>query len=304
MAKAIFTTKVTPVYDDLPEARYHFPKTYLRQVEAVLKDWIIYYEPRRPTGDLSSIGGRQSYFATARVESIIKDSLKPDHYYAFVSNYLEFDRAVPFSEGHIYYESILRKDDGSTNKGAFGRAVRSLPNREYEGILTAGFARILGKNSNNSPETVAEDNPIDDLVISIDNDRPIIQRLLNKPFRDRAFSTVVKSAYSDTCAMTGITIINGGGRSEVQAAHIRPVADQGPDSIRNGIALSSTFHWMFDHGLVSIKDDYTILISKGRLPSSILGLIDADMRLILPQNPAMYPHKQFLSYHRDTVFKG
>ncbi len=31
MAKAILTTKIDPTYDDLPEQRYHFPRTYLRQ---------------------------------------------------------------------------------------------------------------------------------------------------------------------------------------------------------------------------------------------------------------------------------
>lgn len=34
MAKAVLTTKIDPTYDDLPEQRYHFPRTYLRQVEA------------------------------------------------------------------------------------------------------------------------------------------------------------------------------------------------------------------------------------------------------------------------------
>jgi hypothetical protein len=29
--------------------------------------------------------------------------------------------------------------------------------------------------------------------------------------------------------VTGLRIINGGGRAEVQAAHIQPVADDGPD---------------------------------------------------------------------------
>jgi putative restriction endonuclease len=42
--------------------------------------------------------------------------------------------------------------------------------------------------------------------------------------------------------MTGLRIFNGSGRAEVQAAHIRPVADNGPDSVRNGLALSSTIH--------------------------------------------------------------
>ncbi len=44
---AIFTTKIEPAYDDLPEERYHFPRTYLSQVEAAVGDWIVYYEPRR-----------------------------------------------------------------------------------------------------------------------------------------------------------------------------------------------------------------------------------------------------------------
>jgi len=67
MAKAVFTTKVKPAYDDLPEFRYHFPRTYLRQAEAAVGDWIVYYEPRRTSADSSSHGGRQAYFVTARV---------------------------------------------------------------------------------------------------------------------------------------------------------------------------------------------------------------------------------------------
>ena len=83
MTKAILTTKVDPTYDDLPEERYHFPRPYLRQVEQAVGDWIIYYEPRRSSGDLSSSGGRQAYFATARLTRIEKDPIRQDHYYAF-----------------------------------------------------------------------------------------------------------------------------------------------------------------------------------------------------------------------------
>lgn len=127
MAKAIFTTKVSPTYDDLPEQRYHFPRTYLGQAKQAVGDWIIYYEPRRSSGDVMSGGGRQSYFATARVDRINPDPVRPDHFYAEVSNYLEFVRPVSFAQGTHYHESALRKADGSTNKGAFGRAVRILP---------------------------------------------------------------------------------------------------------------------------------------------------------------------------------
>ncbi|SMD19709.1 hypothetical protein [Rhizobium sp. RU36D] len=129
MAKAILTTKVDPTYDDLPEQRYHFPRTYLRQVEAARGDWIVYYEPRRPSGDLMKTGGKQAYFATARIVDIIADPSKADHFYALIEDFLPFDHAVPFKEADHYYEIGLRKKDGSTNKGAFGRAVRNIPMR-------------------------------------------------------------------------------------------------------------------------------------------------------------------------------
>lgn len=143
MTKAVFTTKVDPTYDDLPEERYHFPRTYLRQAERAIGDWIVYYEPRRASGLASSRGGRQAYFATAKVDRIEPDPARPDHFYAFVSNYLEFERPVSFKEGQRYFEAGLSRADGKTNKGAFGRAVRSIPDAEYELIIQAGFVRTL-----------------------------------------------------------------------------------------------------------------------------------------------------------------
>jgi len=47
MTKAVFTTKATPSYKDLPEERYHFPRTYLNFVQQAVGDYIVYYEPRR-----------------------------------------------------------------------------------------------------------------------------------------------------------------------------------------------------------------------------------------------------------------
>ncbi|TIP51101.1 MAG: restriction endonuclease, partial [Mesorhizobium sp.] len=41
--------------------------------------------------------------------------------------------------------------------------------------------------------------------------------------RDRIFRRIVLRAYDERCAITGLKLINGGGRAEVSAAHIRPV---------------------------------------------------------------------------------
>jgi len=144
MSKAVLTTKVDPTYDDLPEQRYHFPHTYLRQVEAARGDWIVYYERRRPSGDLMKAGGKQAYFATARITDIIEDPSKAYHIYPLIDDFLPFDHPVPFKDTDNYYESGLRKDDGLTNKGV-ERAVRNIPVDEYDLILAAGSAHVLGR---------------------------------------------------------------------------------------------------------------------------------------------------------------
>lgn len=299
MAKAVFTTKVSPTYDDLPEVRYHFPKTYLRQVEAAVGDWIVYYEPRRSSGDLSSRGGRLAYFAIAKVLRIDVDQRLTDHYYAYVDDYLDFDRAVPFRSGDHYYESSLRRDDGGTSRGAFGRAVRIVPDDEFELILAAGFALEASKLGSSQ----SNDGGFAELQVPFEEPRPRIELTLTRPFRDEAFRRQVRAVYDNRCAVTGLKLINGGGRPEVQAAHIRPVASSGPDSVRNGIALTGTMHWMFDRGLISVDDEFRIIASS-TLPEDAARLIRKEGVLILPVDPTAWPHRSFLRFHREGVFKG
>jgi putative restriction endonuclease len=90
----------------------------------------------------------------------------------------------------------------------------------------------------------------------------------------------------------------------VQAAHIRPVAREGSDSVRNGMALSSTLHWMFDRGLISVGAEYDILVAKKGVPEPIQRLINPTGRVLLPDDRRQWPHQHYLNYHRENVFKG
>ena len=116
----------------------------------------------------------------------------------------------------------------------------------------------------------------------------------------------MQAAYDATCAATGLKLVNGGGHAEVQAAHIRPVHDKGPDFLHNGLALSATVHWMFDRGLISIgpPPGYPILISSRGLPDQARRLLNPDGRLRVPRDQRLWPAPAYLDYHRQTVFKG
>ena len=309
MTKTVFTCKSVSIYDDLPEERYHFPSTYLRQGKGAIGDLIVYYEPGRTGLSERNRSGRRAYVATAQVTGITADPARPGHYFALIdpSSYVDFDRPVPFREGDHYYERQLQRDDGATSKGAFGRAVRPISEHEYDAILRAGFARELDAEQR---AAIALPGGTD-LASALheppaEYDRPVIERVLSRRVRDAAFAQAVRHAYSATCAMTGLKIINGGGRAEVQAAHIRPVSERGPDSVRNGVALAATVHWMFDRGLVSIgpPPDYAILLAASQLPDSARRLFRPELRLALPHDQRTWPAPSYLDYHRARVFKG
>lgn len=293
MANAIFTASESSAYDDLIESRYHFPHTYLRQVEAAAGDLVIYYEPRRTTGP-NSATGRQAYFAIAEVTDVTQDPKLSDHYYAHIRNFLEFAHSVPFREGSDYLESALKKADGSTNKGAFGRAVHSIPKDEFADIVRAGFS--VQPEPWELADRVAE--PVPEYVV-----HPIVEQISLRKFRDAAFRRHVRNAYANTCAVTGLRLVNGGGRPEVQAAHIRPVEADGPDTVRNGIALTGTAHWLFDRGLLSFADDYSILVSSRGMPRDLDKLILPERKLRIPANPDLRPHSVYLAWHREHCFK-
>lgn len=297
--KGVFQTKISPAYDDLPEERYHFPKTYLNQVQRTLNDWIVYYEPRRATADVLSRGGRQSYFAVARVTGIRPDPAKQDHFYADVADYLPFDSPVPFRSAEHFFEAAMRGVDGRTNSGAAQRAVRNMSDGEFDLIMKAGYSAhlVLFNEQPDGPSPGFEEP-------ATLFERPVVETTILRPFRDRVFTDSIQRAYDKRCAMTGLRIINGGGRPEAQAAHIRPVTQNGTDSVRNGIALSSTLHWMFDRGLLSVDDDFRILKAKRAIPLEVDRLINPSGYLTIPQDFRLQPHKQFLGYHRDHIFKG
>ena len=291
MAKAVFTAKQGSDYDDDLETRYHFPRMYLNQVRAAVGDLAIYYEPRRGNG-------RQAYFAVVQINEVVADPSLADHFYANVGGLIELDRVVPFRIGEQFFESALNGGNGRTNLGSFQRAVRLIPEPEFEAIVAFGMTET-SRTIREAPATIPGLQEPPDTF-----ERPIVQQILNRPFRDAAFARRVKVAYDATCAVTGLRLINGGGRPEVEAAHIRPVERNGPDAIGNGLALCRTAHWMFDRGLISVGTDDRLLVATDLVSDDLRRLLAQDGRLRLPAEARFRPHQKFASWHRENVYKG
>jgi putative restriction endonuclease len=127
----------------------------------------------------------------------------------------------------------------------------------------------------------------------------------NRLVRDASFRfRVVEQAYDGRCALTGVRMTNGYGRAEVDAAHIQPVANGGPDATRNGIALMKSMHWAFDRGLLGLSDSGHILTVDRGLDGTVAKLLPDDRQAFLPEKVDLRPHHAFLEWHREHVFKG
>ncbi len=302
--KGVFDTRPVTEYDDDICRRYHFPNRYLTEAECTKKDWIVYREPRRG-------GGRQAYIAVARVVLVEPDPSDPNFSYAYLSDYIEFDQVVPIHDGMQYYESRLNSVTSSSHIGVAlqGKSVRTVSEEEFGAIVLAGFAETLNEEN---PHRLEYGNSEADQVLQAfmtatpeERKRRIAQMLVNRPLRDWAFRRTVVTAYRETCAVTGLRIVNGRGKAEVQAAHIRAVANGGPDIVQNGIALSATCHWLFDRHLISLRNDYSLLVAHNRVPSEFQDLFSKQLKCIhLPENEQLWPQTAYVEWHRERFLGG
>ncbi|MCL9981908.1 MAG: HNH endonuclease [Erythrobacter sp.] len=283
MAFGVFMHKDGSVYDDIPEVHYQFPKIYLSRAKQMVGDWIVYREPVK-------LPQSKGFFAVAKVERIIPDPDRADHFRALIESgsYLPFEPTVP----HKVDGQPVERDLANAQA-----AVRPLSSTDFARIIALGLPEEM------TLPRVGDAEPLDRVreeQTPFEIERPLVQSLTNRPFRDRAFRRAVLHAYDGRCAVTGWRLVNGGGRLEAEAAHIRPVEHGGPDSIRNGLALSGTAHWMFDRGLIGVADNHEIVIHrKVNDRSGVQDIINPTGKLITPSRDADHPHPQFLEWHRN-----
>ena len=298
MGFGVFIHRSDSIYDDSPAERYQFPPQYLRRVEACIGDWIVYYEPRK-------VDETRGYFAMARVEQVIPDPKTPGMYLALIEpgSYLDFANPVPFRGDDVVVERGVLNDEGGIS-GRAQAAVRPLSASDFNRIVGLGLredAPVLPR--------IGEVVPVhgfheEQAPFTFEQTRERVSYLSSRILRDRIFRRTVLRAYDERCAITGLRLINGNGRAEVDAAHIRPVEQNGPDVVSNGLALSGTAHWMFDRGLISISDDLEILISRRvNDQEGVRTLINKDGHARSPHRPLERPHPHFLQWHRDNCFK-
>ncbi|MDI7268102.1 MAG: HNH endonuclease [Myxococcota bacterium] len=113
-----------------------------------------------------------------------------------------------------------------------------------------------------------------------------------------SFRQQVLTAYGHRCAVTGVQL------RLVDAAHVLPVGAPGSaDDVRNGIALSPTYHRAFDADLIYLAESYEMLINPARERLLAAAALDGGVvafreplgkRIMLPPDPRQRPDASFI----------
>lgn len=306
MSKVVLVQKSSSVYDDEAGIHYHFPnRQYLKRVSASQNNWAVFFSPVKDTG--VSKERRGCYFAVAQLGEVKPDPNSDSHSYIDIvqSTYADFSTPVPRMVDGRFVEPKMEGKDGKANIGTANHAVRHISDEVFEKIIGHAWSDVMGelpRVDELSDGTVPKFDGVSEvhLPFEFEVERDIVTSLTNRKKRDPRFRCAVLNAYEKRCAITGWSFVNGGGRAEVEAAHIRPVENNGPDRISNGLALSGTVHWMFDRGLIGVAESDEILIShKVNDRDSIERLLHPSKKLVRPRRPEHQPHPAFLKWHRD-----
>lgn len=117
-----------------------------------------------------------------------------------------------------------------------------------------------------------------------------------------AFRALVTDAYRRQCAVTGEHTL-----PVLEAVHIQPYSQGGPHAVQNGLLLRSDLHILFDQGYVSVNEDFRFLVSE-QLYEDYHNGRDYYARhkkpILLPEQPAERPAREFLAWHRTSVYLG
>lgn len=126
-----------------------------------------------------------------------------------------------------------------------------------------------------------------------------------KFIRSGAFRDQVLKTYNATCSISGLRIATTENISLIDACHIKPFNLSGNDHITNGFALCPNLHRAFDRGLISISDDYKVLISPHFMEydHNVYSIRQFEGKeLILPGVAKYLPDSDNFHYHRANVF--
>jgi hypothetical protein len=128
--------------------------------------------------------------------------------------------------------------------------------------------------------------------------------------KQNAWSNIVRKLYSFKCC---VPTCDSEGEFLVEASHIKPYKQQDDEKFphranpSNGLCFCPNCHKLFDRGHFSFSDDLKLIVSssvaKFKKQNALAVIINSEDKKINPVPSNYPPHKDFLKFHRENIFK-
>ncbi len=160
-------------------------------------------------------------------------------------------------------------------------------------FLERHFRMLLGSARSRAAEPDGE-------TLSVAGDTRGLPSLKVPRLGQQAFKSLVLTVYQRRCAITGNKV-----EPVLQAAHIRPIAEDGQHRVDNGLLLRSDVHILFDRGYLGVDDRHRLQVSP-RLRSDFGNGEEfysrAGQVIAIPERRADRPSRDSVLWHMDTKF--
>ena len=133
---------------------------------------------------------------------------------------------------------------------------------------------------------------------------PVYGEILSKVrIGQGAFRASVTDAYQRRCSITGEKTL-----PVLEAAHIKPYADAGPNLPNNGLLLRSDIHKLFDAGYLTVTKELKVEVSQ-RIKAEFENgkeyyQFHGRGLALLPKLIKETPEIRFLDWHNKYIYKG
>ncbi len=118
-----------------------------------------------------------------------------------------------------------------------------------------------------------------------------------------AFRLQLTEAYNRKCSLSGERTL-----PVLEAAHIKPFGESGPNYISNGILLRADLHKLYDSGYITFNKDYVVEVSS-RIKLEFENGKDyykyhGQNLMVLPTRHQDKPENTYIEWHNNNIYNG
>lgn len=178
--------------------------------------------------------------------------------------------------------------------------MNEIPKEDFEFLLSLGYGGNDGFDYHEQTEELVQSH-----IRYIDQDHEVEDRyskVKTRGYEQKVFSDNIRTIYNNKCCVTGLLT-----RSLLQGCHISSYGKDKKNRCnpQNGLCMSLIIHKCFDEGLITIDQEYKLVVSNKIVDGELLKYLSKydGVKINLPVRKEFYPDKHLLKTHMEEVFK-